>query len=1515
MTYTKRLRTIVVSVLSALCLFMMALGCFAGGFFLKASAESATQAYLLNIDRTTKGQWYYGKKGTKEFAENRYYGKEGVFWPLGKVRADGQPFQDVEQLNDTSVDSIANIVELPSYVSGITSHIQSYNDMPHGYWNNNYGTLDNLLAQGAREEGTYKRLLPMEWTGSKYEANTATWLSQEDIIYDVHFNDDEWHKVSFYLLHSYYNNNLYAETEINILDTNGNVISKDIFTDANVGGWVTYAIKGSFTIRYVCNGQSGFQMIAFDKFEERDTIGTSNFSASREGAQTISLSWENKLDTSVTNIYRREKGAQYWNLLGSTAEGANSYADTSTNVSTEYEYMLSSGTLFTETRVSEYWPIYPTVFDGNLPDETNIVSIRTAPYDLTKIEFEKSFYSFGTEESWEINATVKVQNRTTNEYEPYAGATVKFSLDGERVYTTINGEAYANMNTDLGSVTADANGKIQLTYTAEYPGEYIINAVLNTVPNAENPEYGTAKTSSQIEVSQADEETAMKPYLMSITDAIKPGDTVTISGNFISYGNTFKVAYAPNTGSEPATFDEDNPPQDVEYFAMEDLMVTDTTYNSGVMFTFPAGKTAGSYDFWIKNGNGWSNGITLNAARPLYINQDTAYAGLPIEIVGRNFLVSDFGIGTQEAALNAVKVKLVPIDTGTEYVLPVLTGVRYQADESATGEAIMNSHPFRLTFITPDAVWGGYKIYVAADGKDFRLMESTQILTIEEKKAANWDETVFGTKTNSSHIGNDPLDLQVGWAQNLNYADVRVMTPNEEPGVAWDKLSGVVSLTNAVQTAINDLSAANGGVVYFPEGTYHITGITLKNNVMLVGAGKDKTKILCVNTGVLGTWIKQDAAASNIGVARIGFGLYEYSSRNPDWVLALGEGAGGVAKNNVSLKTTANKFISDCDFTFRWEMTYTMNGVSKNCRAVIEMNAGKNILYQNNTVEGCSTGLYGAYHNEYAIARNSRVHMDGIGMTFSLTGSYTFIENIYLKSNDKGHGFALRNNAYISDCFITKTGSGSNNGEMIMFEPPYGYFSAGYILDADARSFTIAARDNGTLIRENTRLDYNNFAVYISEGKGAGQLRYFKNTPTNSYGNQYELADNEQDWDIIPDSTSVFSIICPMEGATVYRIHGTDCNKAIFLYTQMFDAVVAECNLWETEGIAVFSGDVNDSRFCPSRGIRIENNRIDGISPKTGKGGIFMVSERSAARASNGAQLMNIVVRGNTLTNTRLKDGTTYDDHKGASETPKMHGIIVWTHLSEGLDTAGDARFIIIEGNSIDNSEYGIWCDNRITGIVIRNNTIGKTDSGVGVTFYTPTGFHLLSNHTLYVDGAVSELSGEYAYNADLPTLADKDGKVFVGWSLTEEYDAEAGLIVKGLDTNTTLYAMYGRQVTFDLGYTKKDGTSIFNTIKVMDGETVETAMTAYGDPFRIGYEFGGWYLDEACTQAFDASQAINSNLKVYAKWIGDEEDPNAGNTGENGGCAGCNGSIGGASAFVGILGLAGMAILRKKRK
>ena len=89
--------------------------------------------------------------------------------------------------------------------------------------------------------------------------------------------------------------------------------------------------------------------------------------------------------------------------------------------------------------------------------------------------------------------------------------------------------------------------------------------------------------------------------------------------------------------------------------------------------------------------------------------------------------------------------------------------------------------------------------------------------------------------------------------------------------------------------------------------------------------------------------------------------------------------------------------------------------------------------------------------------------------------------------------------------------------------------------------------------------------------------------------------------------------------------------------------------------------------------------------------------------------------------------------------------------------------------------------------------------------------------------------------------------------------------------------------VTFDAN--GKDA-AMPDSQRVMEGKAATEPST---QPQCKGYTFGGWFTDEACTQAYDFSTPVTADLTLYVKWT-----KNAVNPGGNGG-SGTNGGNGGA--------------------
>lgn len=101
--------------------------------------------------------------------------------------------------------------------------------------------------------------------------------------------------------------------------------------------------------------------------------------------------------------------------------------------------------------------------------------------------------------------------------------------------------------------------------------------------------------------------------------------------------------------------------------------------------------------------------------------------------------------------------------------------------------------------------------------------------------------------------------------------------------------------------------------------------------------------------------------------------------------------------------------------------------------------------------------------------------------------------------------------------------------------------------------------------------------------------------------------------------------------------------------------------------------------------------------------------------------------------------------------------------------------------------------------------------------------------------------------------------------------------------------------VTFDAN--GKDA-AMPDSQRVKEGKAATEPST---QPQCKGYTFGGWFTDEACTQAYDFSTPVTADLTLYAKWTKNAVNPGGnGGAGSNGGSGSGTGTGSGAGAGAG---------------
>ena len=609
--YKKVMKKICLVAVGFLSAFLFALGCIVSPIMQTGWAQTTSQAYFLYSDAETKGVWYIGEKTSKADVSNRIYGKAGLMIPYQriepKIGAPGNPVTDLEEINDFSEQSPVNYVEYPMWLStevdgagrvqGIVSNVQSG---VHGYWMSTSGSstpLENLL----------KRPDPSIYSDtSVYKEKSFRQLTESELEYTFHVTNDEWHKVAVYCqtMIGYTVDVPNCTASVAITDLNGKKLASTIAQGYDNGVWYVFAVKGSFTVRLdkLAGSSCGLAGIFLDEVYDGSDIGVSNLGAMRQGVKDIHLGWVKKSAETLSLIYRKEsKETEFAPIAFSES---NTYVDTATEPSSVYTYMIApakkrvmpSSVIEQATAMDKKASV--GAYDVLVPDTALSVSKETAPYDLTKIVFEKNDYVVSYGETLTAKATVYCEKDDT--YFPYPNVEVRFMLDGEKVYSYEGITAYPNMNTDLATVVTDENGVASFTYRQKYAGDYRIVASVSAIPDSVDPEKGTAASSASVPFTQLEEYDEKLPVVWTISDAIKPGDSVTMTGNNFVPNADLKIAYAPSIGAELTAFDEDNVPDDCKYVMLEDLIVTDSVYETGISFIFPATENAGTYDIWVK---------------------------------------------------------------------------------------------------------------------------------------------------------------------------------------------------------------------------------------------------------------------------------------------------------------------------------------------------------------------------------------------------------------------------------------------------------------------------------------------------------------------------------------------------------------------------------------------------------------------------------------------------------------------------------------------------------------------------------------------------------------------------------------------------------------------------------------------------------------------------------------------------------------------------------------------------
>ncbi|UPM54343.1 InlB B-repeat-containing protein [Gottfriedia acidiceleris] len=173
----------------------------------------------------------------------------------------------------------------------------------------------------------------------------------------------------------------------------------------------------------------------------------------------------------------------------------------------------------------------------------------------------------------------------------------------------------------------------------------------------------------------------------------------------------------------------------------------------------------------------------------------------------------------------------------------------------------------------------------------------------------------------------------------------------------------------------------------------------------------------------------------------------------------------------------------------------------------------------------------------------------------------------------------------------------------------------------------------------------------------------------------------------------------------------------------------------------------------------------------------------------------------------------------------------------------------------------------KVTGLQMgvsyqfRLNVTGGLNEGISNVAKATTGIkeYVVSFDSLG-GSAVTSQTIKGVGTATEPAVPTKEGYTFGGWYTDSTCTSPYNFSSSVTDT-MTLYAKWTiiqSTVRFD---TK--GGSLISSTKV----NYNTAVTKPANPIRVGYTFGGWYTNSACTTAYNFSTKVKNNITLYAKW------------------------------------------------
>ena len=1088
--------------------------------------------------------------------------------------------------------------------------------------------------------------------------------SRADFTFDTAYDDEDYHLVTVYYASTV---NAPASVDVGVIDRNGVVVSSKTIERASManGIYVSFIVKGNFTLRSTTSASFGPSAVFFD---ELFAARPQNLKAKFDNEYNIALTWINEGDFDRIIVERSYDGINY-KQINVLTEDETQYVDDDifVNVGEEVFYRLryAKGTSF------------------GLSSEP--ASIKMPFLGATTLTLNKNDGFHGVvNENLNISAIL-----TRSNGEPIESQTIKFTIAFDP-----HDDIVKVIEPIVKTAVTDANGAAPLTgYDFNLTGDFFIKAEFEQ----NNAEKLNAAKTNEVPFVIDPEPWGKPPVIIMATDGVYAGSSFSLNGYaFFGDDENFAVAMAPSVSSSDSPV---IPPAGAIALTVQQL----DEEGEFVVLEMPKSADPGVYNVWVRNDKGWSKPYKLNAARSLFMSEYEVFAGLDIQVVGRNFDSSEFG-GTENT-----QVRLVALD-GSVVNIPK--------------SSVKDVNPYCVTFTINSEPQGTYYVEVSNDGANWSRVDNA--LGEDNGKAAAGNsanqsifrecQTLTILKRNGTMAEVDPLGLGVAWSQNFNWGNRYDVTQN---GVV---INSMENQREAIQAVVDKAEAAGGGVVYFPNGYYCSSNIKLGQGVVLMGQDKEKTK-LYYGGGVAGSFIttktyvdssNNSRAASNHGVANFSILLKDEYQR-PSKFIDFGA---DISYYDNRYRSSNEIFIVDMIMDYPTEIATGASPIA------VYWCANERIIMNNNFLRGyCGVNTF-SIATKYIQMKNN--YMEYSTGNIQVMAAYSFVENNHIIANNDAadygvtHGIFTRDKAYMYNNIVARQGYTNdemNDGEGIGIEGPNTGYFRGRVLDVNGGGRELTVTSYGVVSTSYhgadpesrnklfwPRSEFSTLDLVITEGRGLGQKR----TITSIDPATMKIT-IDKPFDIEPDTTSYYSIANVMDQCTAYQNWIDDCTKGILPFGFIYDIVVAENLVADARGIWVwgiaeakvvqFNYYVNIARNTVINGDRMSNHT--GIGLTAGRW------HNSTKEGNTEAGFAGTVMYGTNITGNKIIGDGSVTTREGAMEAPPINGIFVVAYgYSNQANGEGERDIVntLIQDNYLSNLHEGVTLTRLVYGTVIANN-------------------------------------------------------------------------------------------------------------------------------------------------------------------------------------------------------------------